>query len=377
MELSQPSTMDIVTEISKIIGQHVNMMDEKGYIIASTDQKRIGTFHGGAAALIESGQDLLVIDHNGQFKGARKGINLPLMLEERLVGVIGITGAYKEVMKYGQIIKKMTEAMLKENFQKEQKKIDSRIQSRFLDEWILDGVPVTTGFAERGARLNIDVQQSYRVMVAVLADFRQFSDTAKGQMMIDKINRYVRQLIEESGGIFTKTATKMICLCPGKMLSDDHAVSYSKKLIQLVKLELNVELQIGIDGQGDSINLRYQQASKAVQGCMSRKKSICLYEDISFEIFLDEISIASRQAFIRRMFRDCSEREIEQAVAVMQVYFDQNGSVKKAAEQLFMHKNTLQYKLKRIYEKTGCDPRTVNGSALFCLAIQFYLAAQS
>lgn len=37
-----------------------------------------------------------------------------------------------------------------------------------------------------------------------------------------------------------------------------------------------------------------------------------------------------------------------------------------------MHKNTLQYKLKRIYERTGYDPRSLRYSALFLIAIDFY-----
>ncbi|NLB91198.1 MAG: hypothetical protein GX786_08280 [Clostridiales bacterium] len=49
MKLSEQNATKIVTRISEIIGQHVNMMDEKGVILSSTNPKRIGTFHGGAA----------------------------------------------------------------------------------------------------------------------------------------------------------------------------------------------------------------------------------------------------------------------------------------------------------------------------------------
>ena len=215
VKLSYQNAMDIVTEISDIIGQHVNMMDEHGYIIASTDSERIGTFHEGAATLIENKLEELIIDSDTKFGGSRKGINLPLILNDRIAGVLGVTGEYKEVMKYGQIIKKMTETMMQENAQQEQKKIDDRIHSRFLDEWVLEGVPITPEMVERGARLNIDVRKSYRVIVAVIANLRQYSDTPEGQVMIDRINRCIRRVMEKtSGGIFTKTANKMICLIP-------------------------------------------------------------------------------------------------------------------------------------------------------------------
>jgi carbohydrate diacid regulator len=48
MLLSAQSAQQIAYEISSIVKQHVNIMDENGYIIASTDPKRIGDFHAGA-----------------------------------------------------------------------------------------------------------------------------------------------------------------------------------------------------------------------------------------------------------------------------------------------------------------------------------------
>ena len=108
MKLSEQNATKIVTRISEIIGQHVNMMDEKGVILSSTNPKRIGTFHGGAAKLIKEKLDILIIEDDNQFEGARKGINLPLMLYGNVVGVIGVTGEHAEVVKYVQIVKNMT-----------------------------------------------------------------------------------------------------------------------------------------------------------------------------------------------------------------------------------------------------------------------------
>lgn len=378
MELSRQSAMKIVSEISAIIGQHVNMMDEAGYIIASTDAARLGTFHEGAATLIAQNLSELIIDSDTRFEGSRKGINLPLMLNNRLAGVIGVTGEYKEVMMYGRIIKKMTEAMMQENYQNEQKKIDDRISSRFLDEWMLDGVPITPSLVERGARLNIDVRQPHRVMVLAIADFRRYSDTPEGQVTIDRINRRVRAIMESYGGIFNKTATRMICLFPGADATDDAMVERAEAILATVKREFGIQLHAGVDdSEAEGVSQGYQQASKAVQGCGASGKSICLYSSINLEIFMDEIPQKLRQAFIRRIFRHCSDKEMEQLIEILQVYFETNGSINQTANRLFLHKNTLQYRLKKMHEKTGYNPRHIADSALIYLAIQFYLAAQN
>lgn len=378
MKLSHQNAMRIVTEISEIIGQHVNMMDHAGIIIASTDETRIGTFHEGAYTVIAERMDMLVIDHDDQLEGSRKGINLPLILHDTWVGVIGMTGEYKEVMKYGQIIKKMTEAMMLENDQHEQKKIDDRIMTRFLDEWVLDGAPLMPEMIERGARLNIDVRKRYGVIVAVIADLHRYSDSAKGQMLIDRINRTIRRKMEAiAGGIFAKTATKMICLIPNAEAQHGGLETIANSIVKEAQDAFGVQLHAGIASVSNSAHQGYQQASKAVQACASGSQSVYHYDNIGLEIFMEDISQASRTAFIRRIFRGYSDKELASAVELLRVYYEANASLQEAARRLYLHKNTLQYKLNKMRERTGYDPRNIADSALIYLAIAFYLREQS
>ena len=53
-------------------------------------------------------------------------------------------------------------------------------------------------------------------------------------------------------------------------------------------------------------------------------------------------------------------------------FYDVEGSINAASEKLFIHKNTLQYKLNKIAEKTGYNPRSIRHSSLFYIAIYFY-----
>ena len=61
-----------------------------------------------------------------------------------------------------------------------------------------------------------------------------------------------------------------------------------------------------------------------------------------------------------------------ETVGLLETLYDLEGSITAAAEKLHMHKNTLQYKLRRIYERTGYDPRSIRWSSLFYIAIDFY-----
>ena len=52
---------DFVEATSLLVGQRtINIMDQKGIIIASTEKHRIGDFHQGAAEVLETGKPVLI-----------------------------------------------------------------------------------------------------------------------------------------------------------------------------------------------------------------------------------------------------------------------------------------------------------------------------
>jgi carbohydrate diacid regulator len=120
-------------------------------------------------------------------------------------------------------------------------------------------------------------------------------------------------------------------------------------------------------------HISYAKAYKALQSCMrNRKYDIRFYNDINMEIFTDEISDLSKKEYVQKLFSGYEPEELREAVGLLEVLYETEGSITTASEKLHMHKNTLQYKLKRIYEKTGYDPRSIRSSSLFYIAIDFY-----
>ncbi|QQU18263.1 helix-turn-helix domain-containing protein [Enterococcus casseliflavus] len=115
MELEPKVAKLIVKSLKDIINHEINLFDTSGTIIASTDTVRIGTSHEGAR-LAAKNQQTLTIEHDNQFKGAKKGINIPVLFNQSVVAIIGITGERTKVEPLGNIIKKMTEILIRENW---------------------------------------------------------------------------------------------------------------------------------------------------------------------------------------------------------------------------------------------------------------------
>ena len=68
------------------------------------------------------------------------------------------------------------------------------------------------------------------------------------------------------------------------------------------------------------------------------------------------------------MLRGIPEAEIASWTRLLAVYFQTGGALGEAAARLGIHKNTLQYRLRRLAEITGHDPRRLRD------ALSLYLA---
>ena len=64
--------------------------------------------------------------------------------------------------------------------------------------------------------------------------------------------------------------------------------------------------------------------------------------------------------------------EINEYSKMMDSYIDHNGSITKASDELFIHKNTLQYRLNKLRELTGFDPRNLRDMVVLYLAFTLH-----
>ncbi|NMB07635.1 MAG: hypothetical protein GX981_04545, partial [Tissierellia bacterium] len=169
MNVSNHLAQNIVEDMKEIINQDINYFNSDGVIIASTDKTRIGSFHAGARRVLDLKQDL-IIRFDEQYKGARKGINLPVYFENEIVGVIGITGEKQEVEKYGKIIQRMTEILIREGYIQEQKKMERESRRQFIEELLFRYHSDDESLLTRAELLNIKPNVDRIVAVARITE---------------------------------------------------------------------------------------------------------------------------------------------------------------------------------------------------------------
>lgn len=377
MELSQQSAQRIVAEIGGIVGQNVNLMDAKGYIIASTDKARIGSFHAGAQRVIAQRLPELYISEQEADAQVRAGLNLPIVHRGEIVGVIGITGAYEQVVGYGQVVKKMTEILIRESSEQDDKKLDQRVRSRFLEDWVLgDGLLAQQALTQRGLALGIDIALPRRVLVLSAQKRPHYVDTQEGQKLLERVENAVAELVEsEHGSVVLRNAARQILLV--RRRPDGALRALAQRLCDAAQSGFGVRLCAGIDGGAADVHSAYLQADTAWRTARTQNSAVLCYDDVTLELFAGEVSRQMKLAFLRKVFRGCGYEELRGWMGILEAYFDAEGSILAAAGALYMHKNTLQYKLKKLAERTGHDVRRPSDTPVFYMAMLFFKELES
>lgn len=373
MRISKSSAQQIVEEIGKLVHQNINLMDETGTIVASNDPGRIGNFHQGAYRIIQEHLSELYITPE-QAKTTpliRQGINLPIVVDDQVEGVVGITGDYKEVIRYGQIVKKMAEILIRDRIAMDAQRLDLRVRSRFLEDWILsDSMDNPQSLSRRGFALGIDIRAPRRCMVVSIRSRTQYTNSLEGQQLIEDVEREVERFLSGRSQLILRNAARQILLLPRQ--STEALEAQGHALIQDIQDVFHVQLVIGIDAQAEDVHSAYLQANHAWRVANHSRNPVLCYRALNTELILDDISLQTKQQYVRKIFGTCSPARLREYIPMLEAWFDADGSLSRAADALFIHKNTLQYRLRALAQETGLDVRKCSQMTALYLAVLFY-----
>ncbi len=366
----------IVVEIEKIIGRHVNIMDEDGQIIASTDASRVGSFHEGAVTVLREGKPVRIYSEQSH-RGAKQGVNMPFYYKEELHGVIGITGDPSEVGNYAKIIQKMTEVMVKEAYVSRELELEQRFQELFVHEWLLKQWSSTDDFVIRGKTLSINLEANRQVL---MFEVRELRDKPMSQTFRqEKINAVMGKVgemldIKENDLLVLWQSHQFVLL---KSMQEDSLPLQANQIQRVLETyndhALTVQCGIGRSHNGLLGAVEsFEDARQALIFAQKKKEAAVSFYDLGIESLVHKIPDALKEDFIERLFPIFNEQEHQQLLETLRAFLDQGQSIYKTSESLFIHKNTLQYRLLKIKKLTGYDPRTFQDAVLYWLAFNFY-----
>ncbi|AAU37301.1 MULTISPECIES: CdaR family transcriptional regulator [Basfia] len=366
----------IVQRTMDIIDCNINIMDAKGKIIASGDVNRIGEIHDGALLVLSQGR---VVDINEavihSLHGVRPGINLPLRVDGEIVGVIGLTGEPTTLKEFGKLVCMTAEMML------EQARLFNILaqDTRLKEELVLNLIntdKITPSIVEWANRLGVDLSIP-RVACIIEVDSGQLGiENARSEL---QNLQTLLKIPERDNLVAVLSLTELVVLKPalnsfGRWEVDDHLERINQLLSRMnEKAKLNVRISLGnYFTTEDSISLSYHTAKTTLTIGKARypKQRIYNYQDLILPVLLDQLRDGWQKEELERPIKKLKLMDNNGVLLkTLLAWFENNMQTIATAKALYVHRNTLEYRLNKIADLTGLDLNSTDNRFLLYMAL--------
>ena len=367
MILNKQWASDIMGEVRSLTQEQLILVDDSGHIIASTDEDRIGTFHEGAVTVIQTGEKLHITKEMAQqLRGVKPGINLPIFYENRLMGVIGITGPPQEVEPFAKLIQRMAELIICETTLLEKKDWSMRTFESFFNEWV-NAKSLTRALQDKGERLGISFDAHYQCQLCQIATADLIKKDAED--IEQTVFQWFNDIIPQSDylirwGLGTFLYIRTVYHGQRQSLKDKEQMANWRQMM-IERFHHEIAIGVGRVVPAVKLYLSYQEAKLALQEALP-SWDIVHYDSLLLELIINEVPQQIQRQYIERVFANiASDRTL---LLTIKTYLQKNMSLKETAKALHIHVNTLHYRLNDVKKRTSIDLRSSLGITLFNLA---------
>lgn len=365
----------IIEKVREYTDYNINIMNERGIIVASLTRERIGTFHEIAMRIIQGDQDEIVVEKNQKYVGTREGVNIAFYYKNRKIGVIGITGDPKEVRPIAMILRMSMETMLEYEVYKEERFKRKNLKDQLLSR-VMYGEDVTgEELSEYASRLQLEERY---IRIPVLIRFNKSAEFA------EKVVADVREYHYFSKQDIT-TVTRSNDMVVFKYFEED-LMQMMKEYKFLLGESISPMLRY-LKSQGiphtiyvGSFQNRYVNYRESFYHCQWLR-SYCKVEGRSYyfydylnEYFHSFVPFEQMRGIYDIFKESMSGKEIENYLSVISALSVSNYNLAEGSKLIHVHKNTLVYRLDKLREAFGLNPIVEQSDREFMNNLCDYLA---
>lgn len=353
----------IVDRTMQILDTNVNVMDERGLIIASGDRTRIGVRHDGALLVLAQGR-AVEIDAAlaSRLQDARPGINLPLRAEGRVVGVVGVSGAPDVIRQHAELVRMAAETMLEQARLVQVLARDERLREELVLQ-LIGAAPAPAAaddwVREWASRLDVDLALP---RVALLIDID--APALAAEAMLAAQQRLQRRLSALEPGLLSAPVSlrELAVLLPVTGGEDDPVRLRAR--VERLRARLGAEeagarfALGGLFAGAEGLVRSWQSARATLRAGRRRQPDAALhcYADLTLAVLLAGLAEGWRADELRRPLQRLAAHDADgQLRRTLEVWFAHDMRTAASAAALHVHRNSVDYRLRRVAELTGLD----------------------
>ena len=164
----------------------------------------------------------------------------------------------------------------------------------------------------------------------------------------------------------------------------DELEKLAAQMEDTLKNELCVKTVIGIGTVAEHLREladSYKEAQTAIEVCkvFESDKSILNYENLGIGRLIYQLPTTLCEIFLSEVFKKSAIDSLDQeTLFTINKFFENNLNVSETSRKLFVHRNTLVYRLEKIKKLTGLDLRQFDHAIVFkvALMVRKYLSSR-
>ena len=326
----------IVDAVSPLIHSNVNIMDKKGVIIGSGDASRLGTTHPIALKIISNendGNDYGIITETKEIDGwiVQPGVNLPISYKNKVIGVVGVTGDPSKIIEHAKLIQYTVELLVWREYSTNKIIFKQMMVSDFI-AGVLDSKEINHGLYQELIEMNIDIENlKYCTFVKsnnesfdklrVLDDLRKLYPNSIAANVEDNIVIFSNKPLDFENHFTKKDGYQFFIGC---RVSNWRNLDKSFKVAKALSMYTHTDL-------------------------------ICRYKEHKLTISIILNYLDNPHVYNEDLKKYIKLVEKPTLYQTYEAYIKYNGSIKDICDNLFIHRNTIIYRIQKIEELTKCN----------------------
>jgi len=149
----------------------------------------------------------------------------------------------------------------------------------------------------------------------------------------------------------------------------------AKQIADTLSAEFYTKVSIGIGTAVDNIkdlarSFEEAQVALEVGKVFDTEKNIISYENLGIGRLIYQLPTTLCEMFLQEVFKKGSLESLDrETLMTIQCFFENNLNVSETSRKLFVHRNTLVYRLEKIRKLTGLDLREFEHAITFKVAL--------
>lgn len=271
-------------------------------------------------------------------------------------------------------------------------KVEQQSRENFMKDIVLRGSTFTEEVLDRAISYGYNPNENYYSFVISLENINELTiknglhSTEKMVQIKQKVEQVVMNVLSKKGKNsiqITEDSSIILMVSEGNSdLYKDSIVEIGEELVRNINAEIKkLNVNIGIGGLWNKLSdfkNSVNNARRVLKVLKSNGLINCVegYEDIGIYKLFFEIN---NQDEMKKFYLNTLNALIEydkknstELVETLEIYIEEDRNLNKTSERLFIHKNTLKYRIKRIEDISKCDLKNIN--EVFDFYISFKIA---